>query len=337
MISSRFGKRFQLMTGLVIMCVGMAGMAFFQDYISLMATRALMGLGHGLFVATSYAMADRLADKGHEGQAMGDVALGFSAAYVLGIPIGRFIADFMGWHAIYVCLACFACILIPVIARCMPKTPGVAVLSFLDQIAPLRKPRIVVALSMTFLTFVAFSLFNSYITPYLNGFVSDNTSLVSCILLLVGLMSVIGTRAGGHFADKRGAHITIIAGLVLQIIPFIFLCGLFPPLAIVVVLLCIWMTARWSFLPAQNLNLVQLAPEQPTVVIGLSNSFLQLGNAAGSALGGLVVAQVSVNALVEFNIGINIVCLIVGIVLFAFVDGWKRHSHYASSHGSKLG
>ena|GEM_PF-532871 len=316
MLTARLGARRQLMIGLVLMLVGMVATAALWSYLPQMLARVVMGVGNGLFVATSFATAARLAREGHEAQALSNVSLGFSSAFVLAIPLGRLIAAAVDWHAIYAGLAVFALVILFVIAKVMPQTRGAAGTSFKQQVAPLGDARIRLALSVTFLTFLGYALFNTYLTPYLETVIVDDAGLVSIVLLVLGLMSVIGTKAGGFLGDRIGYKLTLLAGLALQILALASLPAAAGWLPVFIVALCVWMAARWSFIPVQNLNLISLTKGNPAMVIGLSNSFLQLGNAAGAGFGGIVVHALSVPSLTWVSTAFEVVAFVLMAVLF---------------------
>lgn len=318
MLTTRLGQRRQLMAALCIMIVGMSMTAAFWSYPVLMAARCVMGVGNGLFVATSFVAAAGLARKGHEAQALANVSVGFSAAFVLAIPLGRVIAQVVDWHLIYAGLAALALVALFVIARAMPHSKGARAMTFRQQLVPLHDSRIILALSMTFLTFVSYSAFNTYLTPYLEILAPNDAAFVSAVLFAIGIVAIVGTKSGGFLGDHIGIKLTLLGGMAFQILSLVFLPACSGIIWLAVALLCIWMMSRWSFIPAQNLNLISLSRKGggSSVVMGLSNSFLQLGNAVGSGLGGIVVSTCTVPTLVWVAVAVELLGFLAGIMLF---------------------
>lgn len=316
MVTMRFGQRRQLMIALLIMACGMLAMALSHSFTLLMASRAFMGLGNGMFVATSFVFAAKLSREGHEASGLSDIALGFSAAMVFGVPLGRVVAGYYDWHVLYFGLAVFAVIAFFVIAKVMPEVKGAQLVSMREQVQPLKDPRILVTLCITLFSFAGYAVLNTYITPYLNAYLPDAGGFISLILFLVGIMGILGTKSGGLAADRVGARPTVLVGLFVQIVVLILL-GLFSGVTVVlVVLLCVFYLARWSFIPAQNLNLISLAPESASLVLGLSNSAVQLAFACGAGFGGIIVSASSVTFTVWWTMALNVGAFLVAVFLY---------------------
>ena len=315
MLTARLGARRQLMIGLVLMLVGMVATAALWSYLPQMLARVVMGVGNGLFVATSFATAARLAREGHErrhSRTSRSVSRRLSCSPSRSAPDCR-----RGGLACHLRRA-------RRFRACHPirHRQGHAADArrgghlFKQQVAPLGDARIRLALSVTFLTFLGYALFNTYLTPYLETVIVDDAGLVSIVLLVLGLMSVIGTKAGGFLGDRIGYKLTLLAGLALQILALASLPAAAGWLPVFIVALCVWMAARWSFIPVQNLNLISLTKGNPAMVIGLSNSFLQLGNAAGAGFGGIVVHALSVPSLTWVSTAFEVVAFVLMAVLF---------------------
>src|SRR5690606_12302210 len=62
-------------------------------------------------------------------------------------------------------------------------------------------------------------------------------------------------------------------------------------------LLILWSFSAWSSSPTQQYYLISLTPEAPGIMLSLNSSMLQLAMAFGAGIGGLVVEQVSLQAI----------------------------------------
>lgn len=223
MITAKMNQRNQLLLGLVIILIGIIFILAFQDFGLLMASRFILGVGVGLFVVIAYSVAVKLASPGQEVGAMANIALGSSAAFVFGVPIGRFLATLYSWKAIFWIVGIFILLGIFAIMRTIPATESEAPISISKQLALLKNPNIAVGLCVTFSMFIGYSMVNTYITPFLTTIMPGATYEITVILFILGIMSVIGKKVGGFSADRMGISRTLIGGLTIQAISLLMI------------------------------------------------------------------------------------------------------------------
>jgi MFS transporter, DHA1 family, putative efflux transporter len=106
--TAKVDQRKRLLLALALMLLGIIGTVALPGFGFLMLSRAILGVGNGVFVATVYSLAPKLAAAGREVGAMSNVALGFSASLVFGVPIGRVIAAAYDWRVIFWGIGFFA-------------------------------------------------------------------------------------------------------------------------------------------------------------------------------------------------------------------------------------
>jgi DHA1 family putative efflux transporter-like MFS transporter len=295
-VTAKMDQRKQLLLALAIILLGIISTVALQGFGFLMVSRAVLGIGNGIFVATAYSLAPKLAPAGREVGAMSNVALGFSAALVFGVPIGRLVAAAYDWKLIFWGIGFFTLLAIFAVARTIPATEGVAPVPLGKQLTLLKKPRIAVALGVTFFMFIGYSLVNTYITSFLTSVISIGEGEMSAILFALGITSLIGSKLGGLLADRIGTARTLVGGLVIQALALALLSIVASATIVSIPLLLLWMIAAWTFVPPQNFNLVSLAPEASGIILSLSNTFVQLGFAAGAAIGGIAVGGSAITA-----------------------------------------
>ena len=298
--TGKAGPRRVMLAGLAALIVGLVATALTNDYAALVCARALKGLGHGVFVAYAYTVAQRLAEPSHEASAMANIALGFSLSQILGMPIARIATAYVSWHALYGALAVFTALAALAVAKVVPAfnqdTTDAGALHTLVE--PFSHRQVRLALLATVVTQIGYMGFFTFITPYLELTFGSGGNAVSTLLLVMGIMCAIGTKASGPLSSWFGARRAVIWCLASQIVMYLVMLGLVPFLAapvasaapvVLACTLCLWVTVAWMFLPPQNLLLSRMAPEHVAVVIALSTSSLQLGAAMGSAVGGAFI------------------------------------------------
>lgn len=298
MLTARYSARVQLLIGLACMAVGLLMTAVTSIFPLQMVARGIMGMGNGAFVATAYSASQKLAAPGKQASAMANVALGFSAASVLAMPIARALRESVNWQNAYLVIAIFAVAAFLVIAKVFPNTaPDTEDLTVKQRLAPLANKAVMFAYAGTTFMVCAFACFYTYVTPFLDAFAPQFNAYLSIVLLVVGLMSMLGTKLHGWLADRAGLRTAIMTSFICSTLSLllIFFCegaglGL-------VGALCLYQLFAWAFLPVQNTLLASIAGDGARMAIALSSSFLQLGNAIGAAIAGIAVSSAPFGAL----------------------------------------
>lgn len=315
-LTGRWAQRSQLVLGLGLMGLGMLAMGSASNYATLIAARVVMGAGNGTFTATATAMATRLAEPGHEGSALSNVMLGFSLSQVLAMPMARSLAVYVDWHWFYLALGVFAFGAAAALARLLPGSVAASAQATLqERFAPLANPVVAVALVVMLAMNTGFSVFYTYVTPFLESVFGSQGHAVSTVLLAAGLMSIVGSKGSGWVSDHFGCTTTIPIALVAQCACLLAVGLLYNAPVALAVALCLWVIFDWSFVPAQNLLLTRIAGPSAPMAIALAGSGMQLGSAAGSAMGGAIILDAPL-AVLPFVASGFVAC---AIVLEAFV------------------
>lgn len=292
--TTKMNQSRQMLLALFVVLIGVVEMFVMPGFNGLLLSRAILGVGTGVFIVSAYAVTAKLASPGQQGKAMSNISMGFSASLVFGVPIGRIITTMYDWQAIFWGIGvlsltgCFA------VRRFLPAVEGNAPVPFSRQLSLLKRPNIAATLAVTFFVFIGYSVINTYITPFLTSVKTMNEQEISSILFALGIASLIGSKLGGVLADRIGITRTLIGSMIVQTLLLTAVTIGFQSATMTIVLILIWATAAWVFGLTQSFNIVSLAPEASSVMLSLNSSFVQLGFAAGAVIGGLAVSASSV-------------------------------------------
>lgn len=295
--TAKMNQSKQLLLALAILLLGIISTLALPGFGLLMASRAILGVGTGVFIVTAFAITAKLASPGRQGEAMSYISMGFSASLVLGVPIGRVITAAYDWQVIFWGIGLFSLLGIFAVARTIPAMVGEASVPLDKQIALFKKPDIAVALSVTFFVFISYSIINTYITPFLAFIKPMSEQEMSSILFALGIASLIGSKLGGFLADRIGIPATLIGSMVVQALSLALLSVTSGSVIVSVILIMLWATSAWTFGLTQSFNIVSLAPEASGIMLSLNSSFVQLGFAVGAGIGGVAVAGSSIMAI----------------------------------------
>lgn len=278
------------------------GAAFAVDFGWLVAARLALAGCAGLFMATAGGYAASSVAPAQRGRAMALVYLGLTVATVVGVPLGTLVGHLFGWRSTFVGVAVLSAVAFA--GLCLPRAPQPhpPAASLSERMAIARRPDILLGLlTTTALMAGAFSIY-TYLSPLLHQVLDYGDTQVAWVLMLFGVGSAIGNLWGGHAADARGPGKVIRRALVCGIAIFGLLgvVSTWPgqpwSAAALLVLVAAWGTIGWSFMPAQQLNLVQRAPQLAPVVLSLNASAIYLGISLGAILGSIAVASGHVEA-----------------------------------------
>lgn len=324
-------RKKMLLTVLAVFILSNLLTFFSQTFEMVLFTRILQGLSGGIVTVLAMAVATRLVEKEKRGQAIGIILMGLSSSLVLGVPIGTFLSEIMGWRFLFVAIGLLTLVPVIVVYRSVPSIKEQEPVTIGMQLSILKDKRIVAALLITLLYIGGYSTLFTYLTPFLQY--SSNLSMagISSILFVAGICSFLGSRAGGLTADKRGPKFTIYIGLSVQVAMLLLLPMIGGNLAAILAVIMIWMVATWSTSPGQQLYLVTLVPKSPDIALSVNTSFIQFGFALGSGLGGLVIQYSSVANLGWLGFGIVALALLVAVRLFTI----DKPSHSVQLPGSR--
>jgi len=311
---SKWDRRKVLRFALGIVMVGNIFMFLSPNFPLLLIARIVLSIGSGIFTITAMTVATKLVRAERQGSAIATINTGFSAALILGLPLGRVLTAAFGWKVIFLGSAVFSLLMIIVVSMMIPRTKGEEVIPLGKQLSLLKSPHIIITLIITFFWIAGYGILYSYITPFLQGITTMNGDMISAALFVFGFATLIGTKLGGYLGDHVGIKKSLIGSMVCHAVILLLLTAISGSNIIAILLLALWAIAAWATSPIQQVNILTTAPEASGVMLSLNNSFLQLGVTIGAGAGGIVMEN-SIRALSLTGA----VFVVIGIVL-AFIS-----------------
>jgi len=328
-LSARMDRRMLLLLSLGVFVAGNAVASLLPGFGMLVASRIILALSTGVFVVTSLTVASKLAPAGRQGSAIATLVMGFSTSLIIGVPLGRLIASASDWRMIFAGLGALSLLAMLAIALTVPRSRGEEPVPLRHQLALLKQPRIVIALSITFFWIAGYSIAYTYVSPFLLEVTGMSEQAVSAGLFAFGIASLIGSKLGGYGTDRWGVARTLIGGLLLHAVALLLLSLSAQSAFLVMPLLVLWAFSAWSSGPTQQFYLISLAPEASGIMLSLNTSVLQLAMAAGAGIGGGIVRQSSLSALTWIGAAAVAVAAITAAVSLGMVKRRARRAHAA--------
>ncbi|MDK2830456.1 MAG: transporter, family, putative efflux transporter [Methanolobus sp.] len=286
-----------LMISLSLVALGSFMVIVSSNFALLLVSRIILAIGTGVFVVTSLAVAAKLATPERQAGAIATLTTGFSAALIIGLPIGRVVTAAYDWTAIFWGTGIFSLLAILMVALTIPVMKGDDAVPLSKQIALLKNSKIMIALAITFFWIAGYAVLYSYITPFLMDVAPMSERILSIALFAFGLATLVGTKLGGFLADRLGISRSLVGSLGVHVIALTLLSIVAGSTLFTIPLLMLWAVSAWTTGPIQQFNILSLAPESSGIMLSLNNSILQFGFAAGAGIGGVAVGNLSMLSL----------------------------------------
>ncbi len=255
------------------------------DYGFLWATRAAAGIAAAAFVPNASAVAAALAPPSERGRALTIVFGGFTAALVLGAPLGTYVGAAYGWRFTLAALGIAALALALAAKLRLPggiMVPGATTAVFR---AVLARGRLLLLLAINagsaFGTFVLFSL-AAVAWPAL---LSATPAVIAPALLVFGLGALAGNGFSVLLLDRIGpVHMATFALALAAGALAALAAQVAPPLAWAA--LAVWGLANFAGSTALQTRLVAAAPPLASALLPLNSSAQFAGQSLGTLAGG---------------------------------------------------
>ncbi|GGQ31299.1 MFS transporter [Streptosporangium pseudovulgare] len=199
MLTLRLPRRLTLMLALGVFAVGHLVVAVGSGFAVLLGARFVTALAAGAFWAVANVAAGRAAGPAAGSRALGLVGAGGMLANVVGVPLGAFAGQLVGWRGPFWVLAVLAVAAAGLIARTVPHGGGDRqVVSVRAEAAALRSGRLWLVLAACATTTGGVLAAYSYIAPLLTGRAGVAAGFVPLVLVGFGAGAVRVLREGLH-------------------------------------------------------------------------------------------------------------------------------------------
>ncbi|MFN0185144.1 MAG: MFS transporter [Aquabacterium sp.] len=289
LLTGRWSRRSTLLACMALFTLGCILSAAAQELWQLLAGRFLMGVG-ALFTPIATGIAVALAPPGQQGRAMSRVFLGMSLSYVIGVPLGTWLAAHHGWHLPLWLAAAASALATLGLAVAVPRQVAAPGASFIGAPALLARGDVLSVLGLTVLYFTAIFSIMSYSAPVFVSLVPMDADALSATMVVFGLAGVAGTFLGGWAVDRFGPARSLRVQLTVLLLAMAALPLTRGHHGMLLLVMVTWGMAGFSMMAPQLSRLAALAPRQAPLLLSLNTSMLYIGTALGAALGGAAAA-----------------------------------------------
>jgi predicted MFS family arabinose efflux permease len=290
-LTSRIERRSLLTFTLALLALGNIASAFAPDYTSLLGIRLVMLAVGALYTPQAAGTAAMIVPVEKRGSTIAYVFLGWSLAAAVGLPLITFIASRYGWRASYGAIGVLGSLsFLLLLVRLPAGLKGMPVdLKTWGEVG--RNRMIVLLLAITLLQMSGQFVVFTFMGPLLTKLTDVGPDAIGLVFALYGVFGFLGIAIATRIVDAWGPYRTSVLFTSLVMVGISGWALSAGTYVLMAVSAAIWGLGFASTNSMQQVRLVAAAPALAPATVSLNTSVLYIGQAVGSAVGGLLFAR----------------------------------------------
>ncbi|BBH32382.1 MFS transporter [Pseudomonas sp. St290] len=286
-IAARVDRKWLLSGLTLLMIVSGTVAALAPNYATFMVARALIGVAIGGFWSLSAATAMRLVPDNQVPQALAVVNGGNALATVIAAPLGSFLGAIIGWRGAFFCIVPVAAVALVWLLLRLPAMPSQAKQGSTNVFRLMTRAPVALGMLAVSTFFMGQFMLFTYLRPFLETVTQVNVSMLSILLLVIGVAGFLGTFLIGAFL-KNGLYRTLVVIPLLMAVIAIALVWFGGSVTITALLLGLWGLVATAAPVGWWTWLARTLPDDAEAGGGLMVAIVQLAIAAGATVGGVL-------------------------------------------------
>lgn len=287
--------------------------SFSPPFWLLMLVRILPAFLQPVYIASALSVAVSKADKKHSNELMGIVFSGVALAMVTTVPFATWLSSIWSWESSFIVQSVVSVIALAGIYFLLPPMPVKEKKSYGSQLKILTQPTFIISTLMNFFMITAWFSTYSYFADYLNKAKGMDSTMISYMLFLFGIIGVFANWISGKMLNKNIAGTTafFLSGTILVPVLLYFSNG---NLLATIVVIGIWgFLYSPSFLNAST-YMISSVPQSLEFANSLATSFGNLGVTLGTTVGGWMIITKGVEFNPWIGLGFGILAFIMMVI-----------------------
>jgi len=280
-----------------------------NSYAVLVTARIITGLFGGVIGSISMAIVTDLFDIHHRGRVIGFVQMGFGASQVLGIPIGLFIANHLGWQSPFLMVAGLAIVVfVTIVVKLQAVNKHLKLQQTHSAFTHLLKTVAKKNYRVGFLATALLSIGGFMMMPFGSAFAINNLRITNeqlpVLFMVSGLSSLVILPLVGKLSDRFDKYrIFGLASLWMMFMVTIYTNLSATPLWIVIILNVLMMMGIMSRMVPSGALTTGLPDMQDRGAFMSINASLQqiAGGVAAAVAGSIVIQKTKFSPLEHYN------------------------------------
>lgn len=313
-LTSRMERRTLLATTLAVLALGNLASAFASDYTSLLVIRLVMLAVGALYTPQAAGTAALLVPAERRGSTLAYIFLGWSLAAAVGLPLITFIASRYGWRAAYGGIGALGCVSFLLLLVRLPAGLKGTPVDLKTWIEVGRSRTILLLLAITMLQMCGqFAVF-TFMGPLLKELTEASPDAIGIVFGIYGVCGFLGVAVASRIVDTWGPYRTSLLFTCLLLTGITGWALSAGTLVLMAIAVAIWGLGFASTNSMQQVRLVAAAPPLAPATVALNTSVLYIGQAIGSAVGGLLFARELLHSIGFVAVGFVVLALILVVL-----------------------
>jgi MFS transporter, DHA1 family, inner membrane transport protein len=289
-LTARIPRKPLLLALMAVFTLGNLASVVAPSYETLMIARFVAGLPHGAFFGVAALVAGHLMGPQNRAKAVAHVMCGLTIATVIGVPLASWLGQALGWRSAFALVVVVGMLTLAALWFWLPeRLRAMRVTSPLSELSALRRVQVWLALLVGMIGFGGMFAVYTYISTTMTDVAGLPRPLVPLALMVFGSGMVVGNLVGGRLADWSVVRALYVSMGALGVMLAVFVFASHNPFTAMALLFCIGATGS-AVAPALQTRLMDVAHGAQTLAAALNHSALNIGNATGAWVGGLVIA-----------------------------------------------
>lgn len=307
--AARVDRKWLLSALTLLMVVSGTVAALAPDYVTFMVGRALIGVAIGGFWSLSAATAMRLVPEDQVPRALAIVNGGNALATVVAAPLGSFLGAIIGWRGAFFCIVPVAALALTWLLLSLPSLPSRMKQGGGNPFKLMTQAPVALGMLAVSTFFMGQFMLFTYLRPFLETVTQVSVSLLSFMLLVIGLAGLLGTFLIGWFL-RNGLYRTLIVIPLLMAAIALALVAFGGSTVMTAVLLGVWGLVATAAPVGWWTWLARTLPENAEAGGGLMVAIVQLAIASGATVGGLLFDLSGYRATFETSAAVLVVAAV---------------------------
>lgn len=282
----------QILLAFMILFTAFNGLAAFShSYTLLFIARLFAGLPHGAFFGIGSVVAQRLADKGKETQAVSMMFAGLTIANLLGVPLGTYIGNHFDWRYSFGMIAGIGVLTILSLVFLMPDLENTSQRDLKKELAFFKLPKAWLIIAIIAIGTGGLFCWISYISPLATTIGGFQKSNMTYIMMFAGGAMFIGNIFGAKLSDKlnpRNATMILLLSMTISLLYVHFFS-----VGHIGFLIGTFLTSACAFalIAPVQLLMIREAKGAEMLAAAASQAAFNIGNALGAFLGAIPIEK----------------------------------------------
>lgn len=318
LLTSKVERKTLLLSIFTLFTVSHVLSVFAWSFTVLIISRAGIALAHAIFWSITASIVLRVAPADKKTFALSALATGTSLAMILGVPLGRFVGQWLGWRFTFAAIAVIALVILLVLYKLLPKLPSLFKGS-VKTVPQIFKSRPLLGLYLfIFILFTAHYQSYSYIEPFLNQVANVSNNSTTFLLLMFGVAGIGGSVLFNFFGERHNTRLLLTSIVILCLSTGLYLisAGSFGALVLISM---IWGTSLMTILLTMQSKVLAINPEAADFIMSMFSGIINLGIGAGAFIGAQVLEYQDVSLIGYVSAAIGLLGLVqISILLYRY-------------------